>query len=223
MRRTTYDPIVSFKKYEEIVKKLEWMIEDGYLIPGDKLPAERLLSQQLNVSRSTLTQAFRLLESKGIIVVRPGLGRFIRETTSTFDTNSIIGNIQKSAITDLLEVREVVEKKTCELACERASAEDHNYLRKTLDTPLTSISDVSFHIAIAQASQNPIFINLMRSSMDLLHSTREYTLLINRTPDEIYTEHIEILEALLIRNKDKATLAIDKHIKNIRKNIKASF
>lgn len=219
MDRTTYNPIRPVRMYEEIIKQIEAMINNGEILPGDRLPSERELAKRLNVSRTTLAQALRILEADGILVVRSGAGRFIRQSNQTEYSESVLGTLKREAIVDLLEVREVIEKRTVELACIRATDEDLQEIGKWLANDMNYTADISFHISIAQASHNDVFYNIMKSSMKLLYNTREYSLLSSRSSDDIYGEHFEIYNAIRMRDSDSARDNIAKHIDHIRSHL----
>jgi len=94
------------------------------LLIGDRLPPERDLAKQLGVSRSTLREAFRVLEQQGIIVTKPGGGRYIVGLPKQYDKQALLEDLEKAAIWDLLETREMLENRIVELACERATEQD---------------------------------------------------------------------------------------------------
>ena len=219
MSLSTYNPIRPVRMYEEIIKQIEDMINSGEMLPGDKLPSERDLAQRLNVSRTTLAQALRILEADGILVVRSGSGRFIRRSNQTEYSESVLGTLKREAIVDLLEVREVIEKKTVELACVRATEEDLQEIEKWVVKNGNYTADISFHISIAQASHNDVFYNIMKSSMNLLYNTREYSLLRSRSLDDIHGEHFEIFDAIRMRDQERASTKIARHIHLIRSHL----
>ncbi|MDD2422403.1 MAG: GntR family transcriptional regulator, partial [Heliobacteriaceae bacterium] len=78
-----FKPIKTRKIYEEIVEQLRALIAKGNLMPGDKLPSERELSERLGVSRASVREALTALEVMGILDVRPGDGTFVRETNQS--------------------------------------------------------------------------------------------------------------------------------------------
>ncbi|NLB71817.1 MAG: FadR family transcriptional regulator [Chloroflexi bacterium] len=219
MSLSTYNPIRPVRMYEEIIKQIEDMINSGEMLPGDKLPSERDLAQRLNVSRTTLAQALRVLEADGILVVRSGSGRFIRRSNQTEYSESVLGTLKREAIVDLLEVREVIEKKTVELACTRATEEDLQEIEKWVVKNGNYTADISFHISIAQASHNDVFYNIMKSSMNLLYNTREYSLLRSRSLDDIHGEHFEIFDAIRMRDQERASAKIARHIHLIKSHL----
>src|ERR1051325_2365458 len=72
-------PVKSTRIYEEIVRQIKAMIAEGRLKSGDQLPPERDLAEKFLVSRTSVREALRALESVGLIEIRPGEGAFVRE------------------------------------------------------------------------------------------------------------------------------------------------
>ena len=71
--------------YEKVVEKLKEEIADGRLLPGDPLPSERQLMETFGVSRSSLREAFRVMELLGLIESIAGQGRFVRQPREIVD------------------------------------------------------------------------------------------------------------------------------------------
>ncbi len=74
-------PVKSTRIYEEIVRQIKTMIAEGRLASGDRLPPERELAEKFLVSRTSVREALRSLESLGLVEIRPGEGTFIREAS----------------------------------------------------------------------------------------------------------------------------------------------
>lgn len=221
--------------YESVTEQLMDLIKNKELKPGDKLPPERDLSKDLSVSRGSLREAFRVLESRGLIMSKPGGGRVIREIDkhAIFDTENIILDLEKSSILELLEARELFEPKIVELAARRASSEDLNAIEAVLDRAKKEDTnenagedykwktglDTEFHLAMARASRNFVFVNIMKLHMDLLRETRLITWQVPGRKREQQLEHEAIFEAIKAHDSRKAGRAMLLHLKNIRKVI----
>jgi GntR family transcriptional regulator, transcriptional repressor for pyruvate dehydrogenase complex len=227
-----FKTISPVRLYESVTEQIMDLIKSRELKPGDKLPPERELAEKFSISRGSLREAFRVLESRGLIKSTPGGGRFIREINKdTFiDTENVILNLEKSSILELLEAREMFEVKIVELAAKRATEEDIKILeeifkrvteengekgREREDEEKTEL-DTEFHLAIARASHNFVFINIMRLHFDLLKDTREKTWQIPGRKEEQEEEHRAIFEAMKEHNPQKAANAMLNHLRNIR-------
>lgn len=111
--------------YEEVVKDLYQIIDTRHLKPGDKLPPERELMEQLDVSRNVLREAFRVLESRGVIVSHQGKGRFLRKQSQLSEsTGSLSKNLERCSMMEAYEVRQLLEVKGVELIIRNASEKD---------------------------------------------------------------------------------------------------
>jgi GntR family transcriptional repressor for pyruvate dehydrogenase complex len=201
------------------------LVKKSELKPGDKLPPERKLAEKLSISRGSLREAFRVLESKGLIKSKAGGGRFIREVKkeTLIDTENVILNLEKSSILELLEAREIFEVKIVKLAAQRATTEDIELIEKALSRMnKVEISednktelDTDFHLAIASASHNFVFINIIRLHLDLLKDTREKTWKIPGRREEQQEEHQAILQAIKEHDAKKAGEAMLEHLRKI--------
>lgn len=213
--------------YQDIIQQILKMLEENQLCIGDRLPSERELSEIIGVSRSTLREAFRVLEQQKIIETKPGDGRYIIGLPKENDKSSIFENLEKVAIWDLLEARETLETKIVELACERATEEDFMNIREAeglLDnkthlnvSPIDS--DHAFHLAIAEASKNVMFSSFIQINLELWAKIREKTLYSPDRTQQMVKEHREIREAIEARDKEGAKLAQQIHLRNIRRRI----
>jgi len=222
-----FKEVTSVRLYENVIKQIVNLIKNNELKPGDKLPSERELAEKLSIGRASLREAFRVLESRGLIKSRPGRGRFIREIKkdALIDSENIILSLEKSSILELLEAREIFEVKTAEFAAQRATPEDIgmiedalNRMREKKVTDNERIeSDAGFHLAIARASHNFAFINIMRLHMDLLKETREKTWQVPGRRKEQWQEHKAIFQAIKEHNSKKAAEAMLKHLKSVRR------
>lgn len=222
-----FKEIAPVRLYESVIEQIMDLIKNNELKPGDKLPPERELAEKLSISRNSLREAFRVLESRGLIKSKPGGGRFIREIRENGhnNTENIILSLEKSSILELLEAREIFEVKIAEIAAQRATLEDIEIIEEALnkmnqneelkDDKKTE-SDTEFHLAIAGASHNFVFVNIMKLHLDLLKETREKTWQIPGRREKQYQEHRAIFQAIKEHNSKKAEEAILKHLRNIR-------
>ena len=222
-----FKEITPVRLYESAIEQIMDLVKKSELKPGDKLPPERKLAEKLSISRGSLREAFRVLESKGLIKSKAGGGRFIREIKkeTLIDTENVILNLEKSSILELLEAREIFEVKIVKLAAQRATIEDIELIEKALSRMnKVEISednktelDADFHLAIASASHNFVFINIIRLHLDLLKDTREKTWKIPGRREEQQEEHQAILQAIKEHDAKKAGEAMLEHLIKIEK------
>lgn len=223
-----FKEIFPVRLYESVIEQIMDLVKNNKLKPGDKLPPERELAEKLSISRASLREAFRVLESRGLIKSKPGGGRFIREIRENGynSTENIISSLKKSSILELIEAREVLEVKIAKIAAQKATSEDIEFIEKTLNKMNEgeelkygeeTDSDTEFHLAIASATHNFVFVNIIKLHLDLLKETRGKTWQIPGRREKQYQEHQAIFQAIKEHNSKEAGEAMLRHLKNIRK------
>lgn len=121
--------------YQDVVGQIHDLIRDGTLKPGDRLPPERELAEQFEVSRSSIREAMRALELQGLVASRPGSGTFV----STDSLESLVAIIASSLggareyLDYTFEVRRLLEPQIAALAAERATEADINRIAEALE------------------------------------------------------------------------------------------
>jgi len=222
-----FKEITPIRLYESVIKQIMDLIKNNELKPGDKLPPERKLAEKFSISRGSLREAFRVLESRGLIKSKPGGGRFIREINkdTLISSENIILSLEKSSILELLEAREVFEVKIAEFAAQRAAPEDIRMIEgalnrmdeeKRVEDAERAESDTEFHLAIARASRNFVFTNIIRLHLDLLKETRGKTWRIPGRREKQQREHKAVFQAIKEHNSKKAAEAMLRHLRNIK-------
>lgn len=221
-----FKEITPVRLYESAIEQIMDLVKRSELKPGDKLPPERKLAKKLSISRGSLREAFRVLESKGLIKSKPGGGRYIREIRKNGhnSTENIILSLKKSSILELLEAREMFEVKIAKIAAQRATPEDIKLIemvlnkmnqKEELKDEKKTESDTEFHLAIASTSHNFVFVNIIKLHLDLLKETREKTWQIPGRREEQREEHQAIFQAIKEHNSKKAGEAMLTHLKNV--------
>jgi len=224
-----FKEITHIRLYESVMEQIMNLLKNKELKPGDQLPPERELAEKFSISRGSLREAFRVLESRGLIKSKPGGGRFIRELKkdTIINAENIILSLEKSSILELLEAREMFEVKIAEVAAQRAIPEDIELIKKSLSNAKKEEKlddkemkrDTEFHIAVARASHNFVFINILKLHLDLLRETRGKTWQISGRKKEQQQEHQNIFKAIKEHNSKKASEAMLKHLIGVRKAI----
>jgi len=222
-----FKEIAPVRLYESVIGQIMELIKNNELKPGDKILPERELAEKLSISRGSLREAFRVLESRGFIKSKPGGGRYIREIRKNGhnDTENIVLSLEKSSILELLEAREIFEVKIVELAAQRATIEDTELIEQALNKMnqeeelkygKETESDTEFHLAIARASHNFVFINIIQLHLDLLKETRGKTWKIPGRREKQLEEHQKIFQSIKEHNSKKAGEAMLKHLRKVK-------
>jgi len=219
-------------KNETLTDKIARQIEDniltGYLNKGEKLPSERDLAQQFDVSRPSIREAINKLQAKGIIYKIPGGGSYICETLGASLTDPLLElliNNEDSAF-DMLEMRYAIEGLSAYLAALRATEEDKALIQKNFDklieahkkkdTKAEAECDVNFHLSIAIASHNPMLLHIMQSLFQTLQKSISITLSDLFKQDThrkaVKSQHTEVLDMILKNDAKTAKRAMQKHL-----------
>jgi len=226
-----YQPIQSERLYERIVEQIESRIVAGDLKVGDQLPAERELAEQFAVSRTAVREAIKALREKGLVEIRLGRGTFVTNTAAGAVRHSL-GLLLKSekGFTNLEEVREILEPEIAALAATRITEENIAAMTEAveiMDTALDNVeifveADLDFHLALAEATQNPIIPSLMDSIIDLLREQRKRTGNVEGGLARGQYHHKKILDAVVQRDPLAAREAMQAHLMQVRKDSSAS-
>jgi GntR family transcriptional regulator, transcriptional repressor for pyruvate dehydrogenase complex len=169
-------PVKKLRTHEYVLAAVEEQILSGRLKPGDKLPGERELSELLGVSRPSVREAMRALESLGIVTAAAGSGKKAGSTIAnepsialSYFLRAHVG-LANFKFTDVIETRIALERATAEAAAERATAEDLEAFHKLLDEMRADRNpgafyerDSEFHVAIAKASGNAMLSSFMEA------------------------------------------------------------
>jgi GntR family transcriptional regulator, transcriptional repressor for pyruvate dehydrogenase complex len=214
--------------HEEIVEQIREQIAEGLLKPGDQLPSERELSEKFQVSRASLREAIRALESLGLVKIKSGDGTYIASSLQTLlsPLTSVILQ-QKDVLLDIFEARQMIEPEMAALAAKRADSEEVEQMVAILEEQARQIAaggtgmeaDSAFHSMLAQAAKNKVILRLNDSIMDSLRETRERSLHTNGRPTRSLAGHHKILEAIRAKNPAKARRAMLEHLRAIERNV----
>lgn len=215
-------PIRQKTATELVAQSLVGFLSTGALKPGDRLPTERDLAQQMNVGRTTVREALKLLTLSGLLEVKRGDGTYVSLNFSNFLSNQIKWPLLLSVqnVQAIVEVREALEVKAVHLATQNATEDEikkinnfHELLKlHGSDIKQETEIDLKFHNAIAEASHNELLSRLMISLQDIL---REYISLSNQNTNRIdspMTEHQAILDAIKSRKPKEAEQAMMDHL-----------
>ncbi len=225
----TFKPVESKTLAEAVAEQLMAMIAKGQLKPGDRLPTEPELMEQFNVGRSTLREAVKSLVVAGLLETRRSSGTFVSESYTDYLSQRLNWDMvfSKQDLRHIIEIRCALEEQAAALAAKRATDVQKEELAQLVEAirdismgPEKAIEhDIAFHMAVAEASHNPILLNLVLNIRQLLHgyikagyTRRGYT---NQAEaDEIADLHRPIVDAIRAGQPGKAKKAMHTHFKN---------
>lgn len=224
------EPIEYKKAPESVCEQIISNIKMKVLKPGDKLPSERKLMEQLKLSRPTVREALRMLEQRGFVESIPGRkGLFVVSPSSDTVTKSLKDVMDVKGISDkeLVEVRGSLELQIALWALERRTEEDINDMdallfsaeREVMDTDSYVEFDISFHQAMARSAHNKlaaIFVEMCnslvsRSLFGMFERKNEEEG--KQMKDNIILSHKAIFEAIRDQDENKAREAFKSHLR----------
>jgi GntR family transcriptional repressor for pyruvate dehydrogenase complex len=188
------------------------------------LPSERELVKQLQVSRTSIREALRALETVGLIESRQGEGNFIKEKIddSFLEPLSIMFLLQGSTPEEILELRRIIEVEAVRLAAGRISEQELEEIEFLLnnfgdeDEEKNVRIDKSFHYAIGMAAKNQLLLNILNSISGLMDYyikyMRQKVIADRKNIDLLMKQHEKIYLALKEHNPQKAAEAMLEHL-----------
>jgi GntR family transcriptional repressor for pyruvate dehydrogenase complex len=216
------EPVKSVRIYEEIVRQIRALIADGKLQSGDRLPPERELAERFTVSRASVREALRALQSTGLIEIRPGEGAFVREVSveALVEPLALVILAQREGVAELYEARRLLEPPIAALAARRAGPEEVAELERVLNEQEREVAagrtgigqDAAFHSAIAHSTHNRAITRIVTALMDLLAQSREEALQTPGRPARSHQDHRRILAAIQGRDAAGAHQAMLEHL-----------
>lgn len=245
-------PIEKTRSYEQIVMQIEEMIREGHFQIGDRIPSERALAEQFQVSRVVVRESIRHLEARNIVEVLQGSGTYIRRLPAqTLEQNvRLLLEPEKSSFVDLMVVRQALEVTAARLAAMQATSEELSELA-ACGLALSEIAerrvndgdnyfdygakDLDLHRVIARASHNAPLATFLDAILPMIMEGR-FALVSSfgdakgffrrRSVGKMHVEHVELIDAIRRHDADAAGYLMNRHIADsiaFFKNVEASY
>lgn len=221
LRRVVLRPLHSGNAFEETLERILQAIKLGVVHPGERLPSERDLAIQLNVSRMTLREALRSLQESGYVESRPGRngGTFVLRRPSAGDVD-IRSPQSKAAVQDVLDLRRIVERGACEYAANaELSATERALLRTTLEDCSAASPeeyralDSRLHLTIAEMSHVPSLPALVADARERLNDLLDSFPLLPPNVAHSNRQHVRIVNAILRGDAEAAVTEMERHMR----------
>jgi len=223
----------------QVLRELSARIESGALKPGDRLPAERELMAEFNVSRTVVREAIASLRSSGRIDTQQGRGAFVLSAPAPWSRMLDATDLAKiDDVLQMMDFRIAIESEAASLAAQRHTPRQLSAIQQALRALERGIGaagtgpalDYAFHLAIIRATGNPYYINLFtqlsplllipRARVDLLaHDERAR----RRYLDGIQQEHSQMVDAIARRDAEAARAAMRLHLTHSRERLRATL
>ena len=221
-----------------VVAYIRDLIESGQLTAGDRLPPERELAVQLNVSRTVLREALHTLAALGLIELQHGRGIFVTSGSAHATAQRLSASMQAddsaARLRDLFAIRRILEGASAEWAAQRATPEQIAELRAILaeasplytatpfDAELAGALDARLHTTIAAASANRTLLLLMVTLVDELGISRGRSLAIPGRAQKSLRQHERLVEAIAAHDPVAARRAMLDHLNDVEQSLLGS-
>jgi len=221
-------PVEKKRAYEDIVQQIRTLIEAGKLKRKDHLPSERDLSETFRVSRTTVREAIRTLESMKLLQSRQGDGTYVLASSeeSLIHPLAVALFNEKDDIRDIFYIRKIIEPHVAELAAENATPQDIEEMERILQQQEESIghgeniieTDSAFHKLMVKATTNRVMERLIVVLIDLLKQSREKYLTEDENDERAKRSlegHRRVLSAVKKGDGDAARKSMLQHLEDI--------
>jgi GntR family transcriptional regulator, transcriptional repressor for pyruvate dehydrogenase complex len=214
------------KAADVLASQIKEDIISGNYPVGSMLPHEKEMASQLNISRPTVREALRLLESEGLVSIRPGPrgGPRVERPNVETVTRSLTTLFQYERVTlaELLEARRAIEPACAEVAARQADDSDIALLRRSVETMEAKLDDeavfwsenANFHLALVNAGRNTVLRTLMEALRDLLYQFTSDMHIESDDRADTLDAHRAIMEAIAAHDPERAYQAALAHLEN---------
>jgi DNA-binding FadR family transcriptional regulator len=221
-----FRPAARRRAFEDVILQVEEAIADGRLEPGDRLPPERELAQQIGVSRASVREALRVLESFGILAARQGRGADAGSVVRADGQTGLGGllrihsSLLKAPLSDLVELRVAIEAMTARAAAAHRAGDELARLAAVIaeieDRDAFLELDTGFHVALARASGNalaPLLMDALREAIALqMRAAFEAVADWDATRARIAADHAALAAAIQAGDEDGAAAVVTAHV-----------
>jgi GntR family transcriptional repressor for pyruvate dehydrogenase complex len=230
-----FQRIATKKKSVYVAEQILDAIRRGTYRSGDRLPPERIIAEQMAVSRPSVREALSALQIAGVLESRPGDGTYV---TASRDAGDAVVSLleQEESPVEALEARRLLERAIAQKAAVRMTAQHLDTLSRALaslrkavdarDFHALSAANGPFHLAIIRAVGNDLLEGAVRPLMDVMdrqlaREMRRRDYVLNKAfYDEIYRVHEDLYRALQSGDSDRAGDAMDRHFDVIETSLR---
>ncbi len=221
-------PLKKMKIADEVTHAIENIIIENSLSPGDKLPSQAELSEQLQVGTRSIREAIRTLESRGMVETVQGKGVFVKENNIDYFMETLMGSFvfhfpeQKDLMVDLTNTRRIIESQSIydvalnppkgfiSLFSRIVEELDEKAAQKNIDA--YNLLDMELHRSIIDATNNKILISLYKYLTDLLIRSFNKTGQVRGSLETSIRDHHQMLQAITARDGQMAKEIMESHI-----------
>ncbi|KHA54540.1 transcriptional regulator [Aeromonas hydrophila] len=219
------------RPYQEVGLFLRNELLDGQYQIGDRLPPERDIAEQLGVGRTVVREALIMLELENLVEVRKGSGVYVIQLPQprkhvTQDVPQVV-----AGPFEMLQARQLLESNIAEFAALQVTPHDILKMRKALEMERQDLlagesenGDMEFHLAIAEATQNSVLVELFKQSWNVREHNPMWQKLHARITDMAYRQewlgdHQAILSAMIKKDPEAAKKTMWHHLEKVKQRL----
>jgi len=236
-RDVTFQPIERRKLYELIADQLLLEISERRLQPGDPIPPERELTRLFRAGRSSVREALRMLESRGVITA-VGSGSFAVAGYANPLNSSLrlLLTLDQATMHDIYELRRILEGEAAALAAVRGTDAHVALMDEAIDEMERGLAavgaeradiyidgDLRFHLAIAEATQNGLLLHSMRALRDVIRRALSSIFAIPESPERSNEQHRRIRDAIAAGDAGQARAAMLEHLVRVESDVRRAL
>jgi GntR family transcriptional repressor for pyruvate dehydrogenase complex len=220
--------------YEGAFAAIRRYVVQERLRPGDPLPSERQIQQQLGISRAPVREALRVLQSVGMIEARQGKGLFVRQMDLRPMVDAFASHFElfdADSFEHLLGLRQILELGAVELAAKQRTPDDLTGMAAILGSMRTRIKrqelvleeDMGFHELLVRATHNSLLEHLYSCLTPFLVAVRDGGKLTEQVLGECLADHTAIYEAVRDQDAALAIRLMQEHLETVRRELASSL
>lgn len=208
---------------QQIIEEISSSIREGDWRPGGKLPSEKELRERFDVGRSSIREALHALVALGVLESHAGKGYYVRENYTLPVDNSLLFDlmVEEEDFFDMVELREILEKKIGVMAIQRATEQDIENVRLAVEEMKEAQEQgeelinytTQIHVELARASHNTMAVRVMELLLPLIVSKAQQA---NIPPERDCREHERLARAFLVGDTKKMKKEVSGHLDYLR-------
>lgn len=222
------EPIKRIPIIEQVEEQIRELIESGSCLPGEKLPTEKELCQRLGVGRGTVREAFRLLQAKGYVELKPGRGAFVALPSDEMGAIEWLV-LNEQQLHDAIEIRRALEPMAARRMAERRDENAIEALERLHAEFLSAVKsdnnkriaelDERFHTAITLGSGNHLLISILQQVNQEIKTFRSKTFSVPQNVRNAVDPHNRILRTIQAGDADGAEAAMRAHLDKVQEDL----
>jgi len=226
-----FKPVKPRRLSDGAMEQIQKLVSDGSLAPGVRLPPERELMELLSVSRTSLREAIRTLETMGVLRVAPGRGTYVAERPVTTLSDDwfhwLLGHRQE--VVRVLEVHEALEVKVAELAATHVTDRGVGRLESALTAMKAAVeaqdhealvaADSEFHRIIREVGGNQIIAQILNDLEDHVLDARRAIMALPSRVARVVVDHQAIFDAIEARDPEAANRTALDHVRRSKEEL----